>query len=75
MWVFFPHSIFMLPSCVLRTVLGPLDLYKPYGSILELFSLPVQYVHQMYLQDTFFLHLNHIPIDYMFSIKYIFLKQ
>jgi hypothetical protein len=33
MWVFCPHCILMLPSSILRTVPGPLDLYKPYGSI------------------------------------------
>ena len=40
-----PHSILMVPCRILRTVLGPLDLYKPYGFIPEMFSLPVQYAH------------------------------
>jgi hypothetical protein len=40
--VFFPHCILMLPSSVLRTVPGPLDLYKPYGSVSELFDFPVE---------------------------------
>jgi hypothetical protein len=38
MWVFCPHCILMLPSSVFRSVPGPLDLYKPYGSIPELFD-------------------------------------
>jgi hypothetical protein len=70
-----PHSICMLPCRVLRIVLGPLDLYKLYSSIPELFAFPVQYAHRMHLQDTLWFHLNHIPIDNMISIRYIFLKQ
>jgi hypothetical protein len=75
MWVLCPHNICMLPCRILRTVLGPLDLYKLYSSIPELFSFLVQYAHRMHLQDTFWFHLNHIPINNMISIRYIFLKQ
>jgi hypothetical protein len=75
MCIFFPHSILMLPCCILRTVPGPLDLYNPYGSILELFSLPVQYAHWMHLQYAFFLYVNNILINNMISIEYIFLKK
>jgi hypothetical protein len=75
MWVFCSHSIFMFPCCILRTVPGPLDLYESYGSIPELFFFPVQYAHRMHLQDTFLFHMNHIPIDYMISIRYIFIKK
>jgi hypothetical protein len=73
MWVFCPHHILMLPSSVLRTVLGPLDLYKPYGLVMELLDFPVQNVHQMHLKNAFLLHLNHIPINNMIRIRYIFL--
>jgi hypothetical protein len=73
MWVFCPHCIFMLPSSILRTVLGPLNLYKPYGSSPELLEFPVQNVHRMHLKSAFLLHLNHIPINNMISIDYIFL--
>ena len=72
MRVLSPHNICMLPCRVLRTVPGPLDLYKPYSSIPEMFVVPVQYAHRMHLQDTFLFHLNHIPIDNMISIWYIF---
>ena len=72
MRVLYPHNICMLPCRVLGTVPGPLDLYKLYGSISELLVFPVQYVHRMHLQDTFWFHLNHIPIDYMISIRYIY---
>jgi hypothetical protein len=75
MWVFFPHCILMLPSSVLRTVPGPLDLYKPYGPIPELFDFPVQNAYQMHLESVFLLHLNHILINNMISIRYIFLEK
>jgi hypothetical protein len=73
MWVFCPHCIFMFPSSILRTVPGPLNLYKPYGSVLELFDFPVQNAHRMHLKSVFLFHLNHIPINNMISIRYIFL--
>jgi hypothetical protein len=75
MWVLCPHIIFMLPCCVLSTVPGPLEFYIPYSLILELLAFPVQYTDHMHLQDAFLLHLNHIPIDYMIIIKYIFIKK
>jgi hypothetical protein len=58
MWVFCPHCILMLPSSILRTVPCPLDLYNPYGSILELFDFPVQNAYQMHLESAFLLHLS-----------------
>jgi hypothetical protein len=73
MWVFYLHCILMLPSSILRTVPGPLDLYNPYGSITELFDFPVQNVHQMHLESAFLLHLDHIPINNMISIMHIFI--
>jgi hypothetical protein len=73
MWVFCLHSIFMLPSCILGTIPGPLDLYKPYGSISELFDFLVQNAHQMHLESAFLLPLNHIPINNIIGLKYIFL--
>jgi hypothetical protein len=73
MQVLCPHCILMLPSSILRTVPGPLDLYKPYGSVMELLDFPVQNAHQMHLKSSFLLHLNHIPINNMISIRYIFL--
>lgn len=27
MWVFFPHNILVIPSCMFMNVQGPLDLY------------------------------------------------
>jgi hypothetical protein len=73
MRVFYLHCIFMLPSSILRTVPGPLNLYKPYGSVSELFDFLVQNAHWMHLKSAFLLHLNHIPINNMISIGYIFL--
>ena len=48
MCVFCPHFILMLPSSILMTVPGPLDLYNPYGLILELlnsFNMPINLLH------------------------------
>jgi hypothetical protein len=75
MWVFFPHCIIMLPSSVFGSVPVPLDLYKPYGSIPELFDFSVQNAHWMHLESAFLLHLNNIPINNMISIRYVFLYQ
>jgi hypothetical protein len=75
MWVFCPHCILMLPSSALRTVLGPLDIYNPYGPISELFDFLIQNAYWMHLESTFLLHLNHIPINNMINIMYIFLEQ
>jgi hypothetical protein len=73
MRVFFLHCIFMLPSSILRVIPCLLNLYKPYGSISDLFHFPVQNPHWMHLKSAFLLHLNHIPINNMISIGYIFL--
>ena len=75
MWVFYLHCILMLRSSVLRTVQGPLDLYNPYGLIPELFDFSVHNAYQMHLESTFLLHLNHIPINNMISIRYIFIEK
>jgi hypothetical protein len=75
MRVFFPHGLFMLPSGILMTILGPLDLYKLDGLILKLLCFLVHNVYHMHLKSTFLLHLNHIPINNMINIKYIFIKQ
>jgi hypothetical protein len=75
MWVLFPHGIFMLPGCIFRTVTGPLDLYQPYCSILSNLTFLIQYAHRLYSEVSFLLHLNHIPINYMISIRYILFKQ
>ena len=47
----------MLSCHILRTIPSPLDLYNPYGSIPKMFSLSVQYAHQMHLQDALLLYL------------------
>jgi hypothetical protein len=73
MRVLCPHCILMLPSSIFKSVPGPLDLYNPYGSILELFDFSIQNMHRMHLESTFLLHLNNIPINNMISIEYIFL--
>jgi hypothetical protein len=73
MRVFFPHFILMLPSSILGTIPGPLNLCKIYGSVPELLEFSVQNAHRMHLKSTFLLHLNHILVNNMISIRYIFL--
>jgi hypothetical protein len=73
MRVFFLHFILMLPSSIFRFISGPLDLYKPYGLIPELFDFPVQNVHRMHLESALLLHLNSIPINNIISIRYEFI--
>jgi hypothetical protein len=73
MRVFCSHCILMIPSSAFKSVPGPLYLYKPYGSISELFDFPVQNVHRMHLESAFLLHLNNISINNMISIKYVFI--
>jgi hypothetical protein len=75
MWVFCPHCILMCPSSIPRTIPGPLDLYKPHGSISEMFDFLVQNAYRMHLESAFLLHLDHIPINNMINISYIFLEQ
>ena len=73
MQVLCPHCILMIPSSVFRSVPGPMDLYKPYGSIPELFDFSIQDAHRMHLENAFLLHLNSIPINNMISIGYIYI--
>jgi hypothetical protein len=75
MWILYVHSILALPSCILRTVPSPLDLYQLHGLILELFDSPIQYANQSHLEIAFWLHLNHILINNMISIRYIPFKK
>ena len=68
-WMCQSHGILQLP-CSLE-----LHLYLPYGSILEHCDVPVEDVHWLDLQLSLRFHLNHIPIDHMVRIMYIFLNQ
>jgi hypothetical protein len=67
------YFLYLVYYSVFRSVPGPLDLYKPYGSIPELFDFSIQDAHQMHLESAFLLHLNNIPINNMISIRYVFL--
>jgi hypothetical protein len=69
------HSILMLPGFILRIVLGPLDLYHLHDLIPELLDFSIQYANWSHLKFTFWIHLNHIPINDMIRIMYILLKQ
>jgi hypothetical protein len=64
----------MLPSSIFRTVVGPLKFYQFYDLIPKNFKFSVQYVHRLDLKVSFWLHLNHIPINNMVRIMYIIFK-
>ena len=53
----------------------PLHLYLSYGSIPEHGDLLVEDGQWLGLELSLKFHLNHIPINYMINIVYIFLKQ
>jgi hypothetical protein len=75
MRIIFSHSILALLGFILRTVLGPLDLYQLHESIPDIFDLPIQYANWSYLKYAFYIHLNYIPINDMINVRYIFLKK
>jgi hypothetical protein len=75
MRIFCMHSILALPGCILRTVPNILDLYHLHGSIMELLYFSIQYENRSHLKSSFGIHLKHIPINDMISIKYILLKK
>jgi len=75
MWILHPHGIFMLPSSIFRTVVGPMDFYQPYNSISEHFDLYVQYSHWLDLKISLCLYLNHMLINNMVRIMYVSFKK
>ena len=74
-WMCQSHGILQLPRSLFRSVMLPLHLYLPYGSVPEHCDLPVEDAHWLDLQLSLGFHLNHIPIYHMVRIMYIFLKQ
>jgi hypothetical protein len=62
MQIVYPHIILTLPSCILKTGPGPLDLYQLHELTLELFYFPIQYANCSHLKIAFLLHLNHLPM-------------
>ena len=74
-WMCQSLGILQLPCSLLRTVVLPLHLYMPYGSVLEHCDLPVEDAHWLDSELSLGFHLNHIPIYHMVRINYIFLKQ
>jgi hypothetical protein len=42
LWVFFPRVFFVLPCSIFRTIVGPLNLYHPYGLVHGQFDFLVQ---------------------------------
>jgi hypothetical protein len=75
MRMLYSHSIIALPSCILRTVPRPLDLYELHDSILEMLEFLVQYANRSHSKIPFWIHLNHIPINDMINIRYMLFNQ
>ena len=69
------HDILQLPRSLIQTVVLPLHLYLPYGSVPEHCDLPLEDAHWLGLELSLGFHLNHIPIYHMVRIIDIFLKK
>ena len=74
-WMCQSHGILQLPHSLFKSIVLPLHLYLPYGSVLEHCELPVEDAQWLYLKLSLGFLLNHIPIYHMVRIMYIFLKQ
>ena len=74
-WMCQSHRILQLPCSLFKTVVLPLHLYLPYGSVMEHYELLVEDAHWLDLEISLRFCLNHIPIYHMVMIMYIFLKQ
>ena len=74
-WMCQSHGILQLPRILFRSVVLPLHLYMSYGLILEHGDLPVEDAQWLSLELSLEFHLNHIPINHMVRVMYIFLKQ
>ena len=70
----FPHLIFQLLGSILRTEVPPLDLYLSDGPVPKHFDLPVQDANWLHLEPTFWLDLNHVPINKVVRVMYISLQ-
>ena len=69
------HGIVQLQHSLLRTIVLPLHLYLSNGSIPEHCDLFVEDAQWLGLELSLGFHLNHIPINHMVRVMYIFLKQ
>ena len=68
----FPHLIFQLAGSIFRTKVPPLDLYLSDGLVPKHFDLPFQDVEWLHLEPTFWVDLNHAPINKVVRVMYIF---
>ena len=69
------HGILQLPRSLTGTIELPLHLYLSNGSVLEHCDLLVEDAQWLSLELFLGFHLDHIPINHMVRIMYIFLKQ
>jgi hypothetical protein len=67
--VFLSHIFSMLPCGIFRTVVGPLNLYQPYGFVLKHFEFLVQNAYWFHLEIPFVFHLEHNPINYVVVVR------
>ena len=74
-WMCQSHGIIHIPCSLFRTIVLPLHLYLPYGSVLEHCDLPVEDADWLDLELSLKFHLNHIPIYHMVRIMYMSLKK
>ena len=74
-WMCQSHGILQLPCSLFRSVVLPLHLYLPHGSVLEHCDLLVEDAHWLDLELSLGFHLNNIPIYNKVRMMYIFLKQ
>lgn len=75
MKVFLPHHFLMVPCSIFMTKKGPMHLYQGDGLILEHLEFLIKNTDWLDMKVSLNLHLNHVPINYMVSIRMILLKQ
>ena len=73
-WMCQSHGILQLPRSLFRSVVLPLYLYLPYGSVSKHCDLPIEDAHWLNSELSLRFHLDHIPINHMVRVMYIFLK-
>ena len=74
-WMCQSHGILQLPHSLIQNIVLPLHLYISNGSIPKHCDLVFEDAQWLSLELSLGFHLNHIPINHIVRIMYIFLKQ